>query len=64
MAQIRSSKILFFCFFSAVTAENVYPQAMHSYGMRLLCESKKYARIRGVNGYSISKVYGIMAQKL
>lgn len=59
MAQIRSSKILFFCFFSGALAENVY-QAMHSYGMRLLCEAKKYARIRGVNGYSISKIYGII----
>ena len=43
MAQVWSPKFLFFCFFSGATAENVY-QAMHSYGMRLLCEAKKCAR--------------------
>jgi len=44
MAQIGALKFLFFCFFSGAPTENVY-QAMHSYGMRLLCEAKKMCPI-------------------
>ena len=40
MAQNRSLKILFFCFFSGVTAENVY-QAMHNFVMQLALRGKK-----------------------
>ena len=34
MAQVRSPKFLFFCFFSGATTENVY-QAMHNFVMQL-----------------------------
>ena len=40
MAQVRSPKILFFCFFSWATAENVY-QAMHNFVMQLVLRGKK-----------------------
>ena len=40
MAQIGSLKVLFFCFFSAVGAENVY-QAMHNFVMQLVLRGKK-----------------------
>ena len=40
MAQIGSLKVLFFCFFSAVGAENVY-QAMHNFVMQLALRGKR-----------------------
>ena len=40
MAQIWSLKVLFFCFFSGTTAENVY-QAMHNFVMQLALRGKK-----------------------
>lgn len=45
MAQVRSPKFLFFCFFSGVTAENVYPQAMHNFVMQLALRGKKMCPI-------------------
>ena len=41
MAQVWSPKILFFCFFFGATAENVYPQVMHNFVMRLALRDKK-----------------------
>ena len=40
MAQVRSPKFLFFCFFSGATTENVY-QAMHNFVMQLVLRGKK-----------------------
>ena len=44
MAQVRSPKFLFFCFFFESTAENVY-QAMHNFVMQLALRGKKMCPI-------------------
>ena len=51
MTQVWSLKLLCFCFFSGVTAENVY-QAMHNFVMQLALRGKKmcplWARLKFV----------------
>ena len=41
MAQVRSLKLLCFCFFSVAPAENVYPKLCITSLCSLLCEAKK-----------------------